>query len=141
MSRAKIIMTGESSLSTGHKMPLATDQADGEIVHLVDHLSVDLQVPVRDEHSRSIIARFDLGLNPHALVRRNDLAAISPAMDSIPSTGDSNTVDGSAPQRFAAATFNSCSRDSNPSEPGQTGSRENAPEKTRPSDQLASSLR
>ncbi len=36
--------------------------------------------------------------------------------------GDSKTEVGSAPQRFAATIFNSCKRDSNPNDPGQTGS-------------------
>ena len=73
-------MTRIVEFVTGHETPLAAGQTDRKIVHLVNHFSVDLQVPVRDEQASLIIAHLDLGLNRHALVRRDDLTAIRPAV-------------------------------------------------------------
>ena len=73
-------MTRKSSVAAGHEPRLIAGQTDRKIVHLVDHFAIDCQVPVGHEQSSPIIADLDLRLNRHALVRRDDLSAIGPAV-------------------------------------------------------------
>src|SRR4051794_21140179 len=55
-------------------------KADREVVHLIDDLSVDLEVSVGQEPTSTIIDVLDLRLDDHAMITREDLAAISPSV-------------------------------------------------------------